>query len=101
VVFAATSQTFFGQSLPSDWLDWLVLLIAIWSGFSIVRVVAAEFVEQHKKLPTNLRLGSYVFPGGWIVWSGLLLYAEPGPLSALVFLVGAMAMLAAVKSFRR
>jgi hypothetical protein len=101
VILAAASRTFFGQSLPSDWLDWLVLLIAIWGGLSVVRVAAAEFIDQHMKLLASLRLGGYIFPGGWIAWSGLLLYAEPGPLSALVFLMGVMAMLVAVKELRR
>ena len=101
MALTAASQTFFGRALPSDWLDWLVLLIAIWGGLSVVRAAAAEFVDEHKKLPAGLRLGGYIFPGGWIVWSGLLLYAEPGPLSALVFLMGVLAMLVAAKELRR
>jgi hypothetical protein len=56
VDLAAATRMFLDQSLPSDWLDWLILLIGIWSGFSVVHVVGAAFVDQNKKRPVNLRL---------------------------------------------
>jgi hypothetical protein len=92
---------FFDQPLPSDWLDWLVLLIGIWSGLSVVQVVGAAFVDQNKKRPVNLRLEGYILPVGWIVWGGLLVYGEPGPFSALIFLIGAMTILIAAGVLRR
>lgn len=101
MALAAASQMLFGQSLPNDWLDWLVLLIGIWSGFSVVQVVGTAFIDQNKKRPVNLRLGGYILPVGWIVWGGLLVYGEPGPFSALVFLVGAMAIVIAARVLRR
>jgi hypothetical protein len=99
--FAAASQTFFGQSLPSDWLGWLVLLIAIWGGLSLVQVVGERFVAQNRKRPVDLQLEGYILPAGWIVWGGLLVYGEPGPFSVLLFLVGVMAMLIAARVLRR
>lgn len=101
MAFVATSQTFLGWSLPGNWLDWLALLVAIWSGLSIFHFVAAAFVDQNKMRPVDLRLEGYILPAGWIVWGGLLVYGEPGPFSALLFLVGVMAMLIAARVLRR
>jgi hypothetical protein len=101
VVLAAASRIFLDQPLPSNWLDWLVLLIGIWGGFGVVQAAVAAFVDQHRKRPVDLRLNGYILPTGWIVWGGLLVYGEPGPLSALVFLTGVMAMLIAVRELRR
>jgi hypothetical protein len=101
VALTAASQTLLGQALPDDWLDWLVLLIGIWSGFSVLQVAVVAFVDQHKKQPVDLRLSGYILPIGWITWGGLLVYGEPGPISALVFLTGVMAMLIAAKEIRK
>lgn len=101
MALAAASRTLVDQPLPAGWLDWLVLLIGIWSGFSVVQVVGTAFIDQNKRRPINLRLGGYILPVGWIVWGGLLIYGEPGPFSALIFLVGAMAILIAAGVLRR
>jgi hypothetical protein len=98
--FAAASQMFFGRSLPSDWLDWLVLLIGIWSGLSVIQVVGTAFIDQIRKRPVNFQPGGYILPLGWVAWGGLLVYGEPGPFSSLVFLAGVMAMLIAVRLLR-
>lgn len=101
MALAAASRTFLGRSLSGDWLDWLALLIAIWSGLSVLQAVIAAFVDQHKKRPVTLRLNGYILPGGWVVWGGLLVYGEPGPLSALVFLMGVVAMSIAARELRK
>lgn len=101
MALAAASQTFFGWTLPGNWLDWLALLIAVWSGLSIFHAVAAAFVDQHKKRPVDLRLEGYILPAGWIVWGCLLVYGETGPFSVLLFLVGVLAMLIAARVLRR
>jgi hypothetical protein len=101
VAIAAATRSLLGESLPSGWLDWLVLLIAIWGGLSVFQVVGAAFVDQNKKRAVNLRLNGYILPGGWIAWGGLLVYGEPGPVSALAFLAGVMAMLIAVRELRK
>lgn len=101
MTFTAASQPFFGQSLPSDWLDWLVLLIGLWGGLSIVQVAGGAFVDQNRRRPIDLQLEGYILPAGWIVWGGLLVYGEPGPFSVLLFLVGVLAMLIAARVLRR
>jgi len=101
VTFAIASRTLFGEPLPDDWLSWLVLLIGIWSGFTVVQVAVAAFVDQHKKRPITLRLSGYILPGGWIVWGGLLIYGAPRPVPVLIVLLGLLAMLISARQLRR
>lgn len=102
MAIAAASQMLLGQSLPCDWLGWLILLIGIWSGLSVVQVAVAAFIDQNnKKKPVSLRLSGYILPGGWIAWGGLLIYGEPRPLAVLIFLLGVLAMLGAARELRK
>jgi hypothetical protein len=101
VLLAAVSRTFFGESLPDGWLGWLVLLIGIWSGLSVLQATLAAFIDQYKKRPAKLRLSGHLLPGGWIAWGGLLIYAEPGPFPVLVVLVGLLTMLISAADLRR
>lgn len=101
MALAAASQMLFGQSLPNDWLDWLVLLIGIWSGLGVFHATVAAFVDQHKKRPVELRLSGNLLPGGWIAWGGLLIWEEPRPFPVLVVLLGLLAMLGSARELRR
>jgi CHASE2 domain-containing sensor protein len=101
VTLAITSRLFFGEPLPGDWLGWLLLLIGIWSGLSVLQATVAAFVDQHKRRPVKLRFSGHLLPAGWIGWGVLLIYEEPRPLPVLVFLSGLLAMLIAARELRR
>jgi hypothetical protein len=101
VVLAAASPTLFGETLPGDWLGWLVLLVSIWSGLSVFQIGVAAFVDQHRRRPITLRLSGYILPGGWIAWGGLLIYGVPRPIPVLIVLGGLLAMLVAASLLRR
>jgi hypothetical protein len=101
LIHATASRLFFGEPLPSGWLGWLVLLVSIWSGLSVLQVTVAAFVDQHKKRAVKLRLSGHLLPGGWIGWGGLLIYEEPHPFPVLVVLLGLLAMLVSARELRR
>jgi len=101
VVPVAASPTLLGQTLPSDWLGWFILLVSIWSGLSVFQIAVAAFIDQHRRRPITLRLSGYVLPCGWIAWGGLLIYGVPRPISVLLALVGLLAMLVSATLLRR
>jgi hypothetical protein len=101
MALVAASQTLFGQSLPSDWLGWIVLLIAIWSGLSVLWVVVVAFVDQYAERPVELSFGGYLLPGGWVAWGGLLVWEEPRPFPVLAVLLGLLAILISARELRR
>jgi hypothetical protein len=101
ILATARSQLLFGEPLPSDWVGWLVLLIGIWSGLSVLHITLAAFVDQHRKRRLKLRFSGHLLPGGWIAWGGLLIYAEPRPFPILVVLSGLLAMLISAAELRR
>lgn len=98
---AAVAQMLFGQPLPSSWLGWLTLLLGIWSGLGVFQVTVTAFIDQHKQRPLELRLSGYLLPGGWIAWSGLLIWEEPRPFPVLVVLLGLLVMLISARELRR
>lgn len=101
MTFATASHSLFGEPLPEDWLGWLVLLISIWSGMTVIQVAIAAFIDQHKKRPVRLKLGGYILPAGWITWGGLLIFGAPRPGPVLVVLLGLLTMLVSAGLLRR
>lgn len=97
----AAARELFGHSLHLSWVGWLTSLIAIEGGLLGWMAFRRDAWESRGKAVPYAWWGRYVAPGGWVAWSGLLIYAESTVVRVLIALIGTSALLVYIVHIER